>query len=324
MNSFLTELNDRILLFDGAMGTEIQKYSPTERDYLDNKEGFNDSLNFSRPEWIKQIHQNYIQAGCDCIETNTFGSNTLKLKEFGNQYKTEEFNIQATRIAKEAMKEANKEVYIIGSMGPTGFLPSSNDSDLGNISLNEIEEAYFDQAIGLISGGCDVLLIETGQDVLEMKLAVEGIFRAFKKLEKSLPLISNVTLDQYGKMLLGTNVQSAYTTLSNLGVDLFGLNCSTGPIEMTPSIHWLCEQKEIPILVMPNAGMPINENGQAKYLMSPEEISAKLSDFVSKYEMIRIIGGCCGTSPSHIRKLRYMLDEKEQFVKSHKSFESNL
>ena len=154
-----------------------------------------------------------------------------------------------------------------------------------------------------------------------MKLAVEGIFRAFKKLERSLPLISNVTLDQYGKMLLGTNVQSAYTTLTNLGVDLFGLNCSTGPIEMTPSVHWLCEQKEIPILVMPNAGMPINENGMAKYLMSPEEITAKLSDFVSKYEMIRIRGGCCGTSPDHISKLRHMLDQSQKLVMNKKSYE---
>lgn len=305
------------------MGTEIQKYSPSETDYLDNKEGFNDSLNFSRPEWIKQIHKNYLLAGSNCIETNTFGSNTLKLKEFGKQYKTEEFNIQAVKLAKESIKEANKDAYIIGSMGPTGFLPSSSDPDLGNISLDEIEEAYYDQAIGLIKGGCDVLLIETGQDVLEMKLAVEGIFRAIKKLDKSVPLISNVTLDQYGKMLLGTNVQAAYTTLTSLGVDLFGLNCSTGPIEMTPSVDWLCEQKEIPILVMPNAGMPINENGMAKYLMSPEEITAKLSDFVSKYEMIRIIGGCCGTSPDHIRKLRYMLDEKEQIEMNKKSRESN-
>ena len=308
----MSELNNRILLFDGAMGTEIQKYSPTENDYLDSKEGFNDSLNFTKPEWIKQIHMNYILAGSDCIETNTFGSNTLKLKEFGKEDKTEEFNVEATKLARAAIKETNRTAYVVGSMGPTGFLPSSNDADLGNISLSEIEEAYFNQAVGLMRGGCDVLLIETGQDVLEMKLAVEGCFRAFKKLEKTLPLISNVTLDQYGKMLLGTNVQSAYTTLTNLGVDVFGLNCSTGPIEMTPSVNWLCDQMEIPILVMPNAGMPINENGMAKYLMSPEQMTLKMSDFVNKYEMIRIIGGCCGTSPDHIRNLHEMLEEKNQ------------
>lgn len=320
MNSFLDELNNKVLLFDGAMGTEIQKFSPTESDYLDNKEGFNDSLNFSRPEWIKRIHKTYIEAGSDCIETNTFGSNTLKLKEFGKNYRTEEFNIQATKLAKEARRESNSNVYIVGSMGPTGFLPSSNDSDLGNISLGEIEDAYFDQAIGLINGGCDVLLIETGQDVLEMKLAVEGILRAFKRLDKVLPLISNVTLDQYGKMLLGTNVQSAYTTLTNLGIDIFGLNCSTGPIEMAPSVHWLCEQEELPILVMPNAGMPVNENGMAKYLMTPEEICAKLSDFTNKYEMIRIIGGCCGTSPQHIQFLRKMLNDKKKSSINSKKF----
>lgn len=312
MTSFLSELNNRILLFDGAMGTEIQKFSPKETDYLNNKDGFNDSLNFTRPEWIRKIHLNYIEAGSECIETNTFGSNKLKLEEFGEGDKTLEFNIQATNLVKQAASEAKKKIFIVGSMGPTGFLPSSNDSDLGNISLDKIEEAYYLQAQGLIEGGCDVLLIETGQDVLEMKLAVEGSFRAMKKVDKTIPVISNVTLDQYGKMLLGTNVQSAYTTLSNLGIDIFGLNCSTGPVEMTPSVHWLCEQKEIPILVMPNAGMPVNENGMAKYLMSANEISTKLAEFVNKYEMVRIIGGCCGTSPEHILQLRLMLDHRIQ------------
>jgi 5-methyltetrahydrofolate--homocysteine methyltransferase len=145
-----------------------------------------------------------------------------------------------------------------------------------------------------------------------MKLAVESCFRAMNKLEKSLPIITNATLDQYGKMLLGTNVQSAYTTLSNLDIDVFGLNCSTGPVEMTPSVHWLCEQNELPILVMPNAGMPINENGLAKYLMTPQEITLKLSEFVNKYERLRIVGGCCGTSTDHIKHLRSMLDSRKE------------
>jgi 5-methyltetrahydrofolate--homocysteine methyltransferase len=308
VKSFLEDINNKILLFDGAMGTEIQQYQPKQNDYLDNKEGFNDSLNFTRPQWIKDIHKKYIKSGSDCIETNTFGSNKLKLEEFGVGHKTIEFNMEATKIAKQACIDTNKQVYIIGSMGPSGFLPSSNDPDLGNISLNEIEEAFYLQAQGLIQGGCDVLLIETGQDILEIKLAIEGCFRAMEKLEKSLPLISNVTLDQYGKMLLGSNIQAAYVTLSNLNIDIFGLNCSTGPVEMTSSIQWLCDQNELPILVMPNAGMPINENGQAKYLMSPKEISEKLSEFIKKYERIRVIGGCCGTTPEHIINLRQMLD----------------
>ncbi len=308
MTSFLDDLNNRILLFDGAMGTEIQNYQPKPSDYLDNKEGFNDSLNFTRPDWIKSIHKNYINAGSNCIETNTFGSNKLKLEEFGVGDKTLDFNIEATKIAKEAAYELNKKTYIIGSMGPSGFLPSSNDPDLGNIALDDIEEAFYLQAQGLIQGGCDALLIETGQDVLEIKLAIEGCFRAMGKLEKKLPLISNATLDQYGKMLLGTNIQSAYVTLSNLDIDAFGLNCSTGPTEMTPSVQWLCDQNELPILIMPNAGMPVNEHGQAKYLMSPIEISKKLEEFIKKHKMIRIIGGCCGTTPEHITHLRKMLD----------------
>jgi 5-methyltetrahydrofolate--homocysteine methyltransferase len=308
LDSFIEDLNNKILLFDGAMGTEIQNYQPKQEDYLNNKEGFNDSLNFTKPEWIETIHRNYIRAGSNCIETNTFGSNKLKLDEFGLGDKTLEFNIQATKIAKQACSETNKKVYIVGSMGPSGFLPSSSDPDLGNISLEEIEEAFFLQAQGLIEGGCDVLLIETGQDILEIKMAIEGSFRAMKKRDKMIPLISNVTLDQYGKMLLGSNVQSAYVTLSNLGIDIFGLNCSTGPVEMTPSIQWLCDQNELPILVMPNAGMPINENGRAKYLMSPDEITLKLSEFIKKHNKIRIIGGCCGTTPNHISSLRSMLD----------------
>ena len=308
MDSFIEDLNNKILLFDGAMGTEIQTYQPKQEDYLNNKEGFNDSLNFTKPEWIETIHRNYIRAGSNCIETNTFGSNKLKLDEFGLGDKTLEFNIQATKIAKQACSETNKKVYIVGSMGPSGFLPSSSDPDLGNISLEEIEEAFFLQAQGLIEGGCDVLLIETGQDILEIKMAIEGSFRAMKKRDKMIPLISNVTLDQYGKMLLGSNVQSAYVTLSNLGIDIFGLNCSTGPVEMTPSIQWLCDQNELPILVMPNAGMPINENGRAKYLMSPDEITSKLYEFIKKHNKIRIIGGCCGTTPNHISSLRSMLD----------------
>ena len=132
------------------------------------------------------------------------------------------------------------------------------------------------------------------------------------KLEKTLPIITNVTLDQYGKMLLGSSVQSAYTTLSNLDIDVFGLNCSTGPMEMTPSVQWLCEQDELPILVMPNAGMPVNENGRAKYLMAPQEITLKLSEFVNKYERLRVIGGCCGTLADHIEHLCSMLNSRNK------------
>ncbi len=306
--NFLDAMQEKILLFDGAMGTEIQKFNPKPEDFPDGKDGFNDGLILTHPEWIKKIHHNYLEAGADCIETNSFGSNKLKLDEYGYGDRTVEINKKIAELAVSAASEfSDKPRYVVGSMGPTGFLPSSNDPDLGQIPLDEIKKAYELQAEGLISGGVDALLIETSQDILEVKLAIEGAQEAMKKTKK-VPLIANVTLDQYGKMLLGTNVQAAYTTVSDMGIDVFGLNCSTGPIEMTSSVRWLDEQNELNLLVVPNAGMPENEGGQAVYKMTPEKMADALQDFISKYKKVRIIGGCCGTNPAHIAALRKVID----------------
>jgi len=305
---FLEEIEERIVLFDGAMGTEIQKLRPKPEDFPNNKDGFNDGLVLSRPEWIENIHLSYLVAGSDCVETNTFGSNQIKLQEYGLGEETISINRTAAELAKRTVKKfSNENKYVVGSMGPTGYLPSSNDPDLGNISLDKITEAFELQAQGLILGGVDVLLIETSQDILEVKLAITGSLNAMEKTGKQVPIISNVTLDKYGKMLLGTNVQSAYTTVSDMGISVFGLNCSTGPDEMESSIRWLDEQNELPILVMPNAGMPINEGGNAVYRMTSKEMSHKLEDFLNKYKRVRIIGGCCGTTPEHIRELKNTL-----------------
>jgi 5-methyltetrahydrofolate--homocysteine methyltransferase len=200
-------------------------------------------------------------------------------------------------------------------MGPTGFLPSSNDPDLGQKPLDEIREAFELQAEGLILGGVDALLIETSQDILEVKLIIEACHNAIEKTGKKVPIISNTTLDQYGKMLLGTNIQSAYTTVSDMGIDVFGLNCSTGPIEMNPSIRWLDEQNEHSLLVVPNAGMPENQGGKAVYKMTPEMMGDALGDFLNQYKKVRIIGGCCGTNPEHIKVLRKVIDEKANSLK---------
>jgi 5-methyltetrahydrofolate--homocysteine methyltransferase len=309
--NFLDAVSERIMLFDGAMGTEIQKFNPTPEDFPDGKDGFNDGLILTHPEWIKKIHRSYLEAGADCIETNSFGSNKLKLDEYGYGNRTVEINKKIAELAAQAASEfQDKPRYVIGSMGPTGFLPSSNDPDLGQKPLAEIREAYSLQAEGLILGGVDALLIETSQDILEVKLAIEGSQEAMTKLGKKVPLIANVTLDQYGKMLLGTNIQAAYTTVSEMGIDIFGLNCSTGPIEMTPSVRWLNEQNELNLLVVPNAGMPENEGGHAVYKMSPDKMADALRDFISKYQKVRIIGGCCGTNPAHIAALRKVIDEK--------------
>jgi 5-methyltetrahydrofolate--homocysteine methyltransferase len=308
--SFSEALKKRILLFDGAMGTEIQKLNPQPQDFPNNKDGFNDGLILSRPEWIKQIHRNYLNAGADCIETNTFGGNKFKLDEYGFGDQTVKFNKRAAELAREVCNEFHdKPRYVIGSMGPSGFLPSSNDPDLGQKPLEQIIESFALQAEGLILGGVDALLIETSQDILEVKLVIEACRNTMSNLGKKVPLIANVTLDQYGKMLLGTNVQSAFTTVSDMGIDVFGLNCSTGPDEMTPSVIWLNEQNDLPLLIVPNAGMPLNDGGKAVYKMTPEQLRKKLEEFILKFQKVRIIGGCCGTTPEHISQLHKMLDK---------------
>ncbi|MGH9992208.1 MAG: homocysteine S-methyltransferase family protein [Nitrososphaera sp.] len=306
--SFLDAARKQVLLFDGAMGTEIQRLNPKPADFPEGKDGFNDGLNITRPEWIKKIHRSYLEAGADCIETNTFGSNKLKLAEYGYGEKTVEFNRRAAEVAREVCNEFNdRPRYVIGSMGPSGFLPSSNDPDLGQKPLDDLRDAFMLQAEGLILGSVDALLIETSQDILEVKLAVEACHLAMKKLGRQVPIIANVTLDQYGKMLLGTSVQAAYTTVSDMKIDAFGLNCSTGPHEMAQSVRWLSEQG-LPILVMPNAGMPQNEGGRAVYRMAPGDIADALGGFVAKYHNVRMVGGCCGTTPEHIAELRKTLD----------------
>jgi len=308
---FLQALEKNILLFDGAMGTEIQKFNPKSEDFPDGKDGFNDGLVITKPDWIKKIHKSYLDAGADCIETNSFGSNKIKLDEYGFGDNTVEFNKKIAELAVEVASEfTDKPRYVIGSMGPTGFLPSSNDADLGQKPLKEIRESFELQAEGLILGGVDALLIETSQDILEVKLAIEACHNAIKKTGKKVPIIANTTLDKYGKMLLGTNIQAAYTTVSDMGIDVFGLNCSTGPIEMTPSVRWLNEQDQLRLLVVPNAGMPENVGGQAHYKMTPEDLAKTLNDFISEYGKIGIIGGCCGTTPEHIKALRKVIDEK--------------
>ncbi len=309
---FLDALRDRILLFDGAMGTEIQGYDPKPEDFPDCKDGFNDGLILTHPEWIRQIHKSYLDAGADCIETNSFGSNRIKLDEYGFGDQTVEFNKRIARLASDVCLEyRDRPRYVIGSMGPSGFLPSSNDPDLGCRPLDEIEEAFSSQAEGLILGGADALLIETSQDILEVKLAIDGCHGAMKRIGGSrVPIIANVTLDQYGKMLLGTTIQAAYTTVSDMGIDVFGMNCSTGPVEMTPSVRWLDEQEGgHDLLVVPNAGMPENEGGMAVYKMTPEGMGRALGDILGRNKRVRIIGGCCGTNPEHIRILRGVIDQ---------------
>ncbi|MPZ08110.1 MAG: methionine synthase [Nitrososphaeraceae archaeon] len=293
------------------MGTEIQKLNPQPDDFPGKNDGFNDGLNITKPDWIKKIHRDYLMAGADCIETNSFGSNLFKLKEYGYGHKAVEINRRAAELAREVCNEfEDRYRYVIGSIGPTGFLPSSEDQDLGKVSPQQIIEGFMPQSEGLLLGGVDSLLIETSQDILEVKLAIEACHMAMQNVGRKVPLIGNVTLDRYGNMLLGTNVQAAYTTVCDMDIDIFGLNCSTGPEEMLSSIRWLDEQHDLPILVVPNAGMPQNVEGRAVYKMTPEDMALKMREFIKQFSRIRIIGGCCGTTPLHINKLRKMLKEE--------------
>lgn len=302
-------IKHKILLFDGAMGTEIQKRNPNSGDFPDGKDGFNDGLSITRPEWITRIHQGYLDAGADCIETNSFGSGRIKLDEYGFGDRTVQMNTDIARLAVDAASGYESR-YVIGSMGPSGYLPSSDDPDLGQKPLEEIRMSFEMQAEGLLRGGVDGLLIETSQDILEVKLAIEASHMAMDAVQRRVPIIANATLDQYGKMLLGTSVQSAYTTVSGMGIDVFGLNCSTGPVEMTPSVRWLNDQGH-DLLVVPNAGMPENEGGCAVYRMQPRDMADVLGGFLDEYSRIRIVGGCCGTGPDHIRALRQAIDARE-------------
>ncbi len=310
---FLEAIRQRVLLFDGAMGTEIQKYDPQPHDFPDCRDGFNDGLTVTHPEWVESIHTSYLDAGADCIETNSFGSNKIKLEEYGLGDRTVPFNRQIAELACRACRKYGRNnsrpVYVIGTMGPTGFLPSSNDPDLGQKPLGEILEAFELQARGLIAGGVDALLIETSQDILEVKLAIEACHAAMNAAGLRTPIIANVTLDEHGKMLLGTDIQAAYTTVSGMDIDVFGMNCSTGPKEMAPSVRWLDGEALHPLLVVPNAGMPENEGGNAIYRMTPDQMGDSMSTFLARHRHIRIVGGCCGTTPEHISVLRGVVDD---------------
>lgn len=314
---FMDALARRVQVFDGAMGTEIQRLGPKTADFPDGRDGFNDGLVLTRPEWIRGIHESYLRAGADCVETNTFGSNKIKLEEYGFGARTIEINETAARLAAEAAASVEGpggggRRYVVGSMGPTGFLPSSDDADLGQRPLDDISSAFEEQAAGLIRGGADALLVETSQDILEVKLAVEGSRAAMASEGRRLPLIANATLDQYGKMLLGTDVQAAYTTASAMGIDVFGLNCSTGPVEMGPSVRWLDENGGHDLLVVPNAGMPRNEEGRAVYEMTPGAMADAMASMIKSCPRVRIVGGCCGTTPDHIAALRGVVDGIEE------------
>ena len=297
MPTFLQIVRDRVVVYDGAMGTNIQLRNPTLDDYW-GKENCSEVLVLSRPDIIRDVHADFLKVGCDVVETNTFGGTRTVLTEFDLADRVREINLAAAKLAREVAQQfstKDKPRFVAGSMGPTTKLPS-----LGHITFDAMVAAYEEQAAALIEGGVDILLIETAQDLLQAKIATVGVLEAMRKTGKRLPVTVQVTLQESGTMLLGTEIGAALTALEPYDVDIIGLNCATGPAEMNEAVRYLALNSTKEVSVLPNAGLPQNEGGHAVYKLTPEELAKFHKHFVVDYG-VRIVGGCCGTKPEHIK-----------------------
>jgi 5-methyltetrahydrofolate--homocysteine methyltransferase len=304
---YLAALQDRVLVFDGAMGTSIQRYDLTADDFGGTKlEGCNDYLVITRPDVIGEIHASFMEAGCDVLETDTFRSNRLTLREYGLQDRVLEINVAAARLARSVADrfaaQDGRPRFVAGSIGPSGYLPSASDPTLGAVTFPELVPVFAEQAAALVEGGVDVLLVETSQDILEVKAAIFGCREAIAQAGRPVALQVQVTLDTSGRMLLGTDIGAALVTLESLRVDVLGLNCSTGPEHMRQPIRFLGENSRLPISCIPNAGIPHNEGGCAVYPLGSTAFAEQMEEFIREHG-VRVVGGCCGTTPDHIREL---------------------
>src|SRR5882672_7270265 len=270
MSDFLQTVRDRVVVYDGAMGTNIQVRNPTLDDYW-GKENCSEVLVLSRPDIIRDIHADFLGVGCDVVETNTFVETRRVLREFDLADRTKEINLAAVKLAKEAAQQFSTPTrprFVAGSMGPTTKLPS-----LGHIGFDEMLAAYEEQALALIEGGVDILLIETCQDLLQAKAALAGVSDAMNKAGKRLPVQMQITLEATGTMLLGTEIGAAHAALEPYDIDILGLNCATGPVEMNDAVRYLGLNSTKDVSVLPNAGLPQNEGGRAVYKLTPKELA---------------------------------------------------
>jgi 5-methyltetrahydrofolate--homocysteine methyltransferase len=308
MRDFIAAARDRVLVYDGGMGATLEQFElDLERDYrLPGR--CHEALVLNRPDVIEGVHASMLDAGADVLETDTFQASRLKLSEWGLADHTYEINLKAAQIARKA---AGPDRFVAGSMGPTGFLPASDDPTLGQITFAELRTVFEEQAQALTEGGVDLIIIETAQDILEVKAAILGAREAFKRTGTSLPIQCSVSLlPQGGKMLLGTDISAALATLEALEVDVIGLNCSTGPEDMRDAIRFLGENCPVPVHCIPNAGLPIQgPNGETIFPELPEPLAATLGEFVDRYG-VSIVGGCCGTTPAHIEALADRVKDK--------------
>lgn len=303
--SFLEVLKEKVIIFDGAMGTSIHSINLTLDDYL-QYENCPEILVESRPDAIKQIHASFFDVGCDVVETNTFGGSPVVLAEFDLQDRAYGLNKKAAQLAREvASSYKDKPRFVSGSIGPTTKLPS-----LGHISFKSMQTAYAEQVRGLIDGGVDCLQFETGQDLLQAKAAILAMLDTMKQLGKRIPIIAQVTIEAppMGTMLVGTDISAALTTLENFDIDVIGINCATGPSEMLDPVRYLCGNTSKYVSVLPNAGLPENIGGETVYKLTPDELATSLKRFAIE-DGVNIIGGCCGTTPAHLKKVVEVVGE---------------
>ncbi len=310
MSEFLKALSERVLLCDGAFGSRIQAMDlDVEQDYR-GAENCTEILNMSRPDIVREIHAGYLEAGSDVVQTNSFGGSPLTLAEFDLADEAFELNRLAGELARQAVEEASAkdghQRFVLGSIGPGTRLPS-----LGHIEYQTLEDAFFTQASGLVAGGVDAILIETCQDPLQIKSAVNGARRAFAELERALPIFVQVTVETTGTLLVGADIAAAATVVHSLGVDSMGLNCATGPHEMAENVRWLGENWPRLITVQPNAGLPELHDGHTHYPLTPAELGEWGGRFVTDYG-VNMVGGCCGSTIDHIQALDTMLREKAE------------
>ncbi len=299
MSNFLETLKERIVVFDGAMGTNIQVQNLTPDDF-GGLDGCNEYLVVTKPEAVEKVHAGFFEVGCDVVETDTFGGASIVLAEYDIADKAYELNLKAAQIARRVAGDFSTPAqprWVAGSMGPTTKLPS-----LGHISFLDMKKSYYDQVRGLVDGGVDLLVVETCQDLLQTKSALAAIFQYFEEKKVRLPVIAQVTIEAFGTMLIGTEIGAALTALEPYPIDVIGMNCATGPKQMTENVRYLCENSVLPVSVIPNAGIPENVGGYAHYKETPESLAADLAHFARDLG-VSIVGGCCGTTPAHLREV---------------------
>ncbi|HEY1355280.1 MAG TPA: methionine synthase [Solirubrobacterales bacterium] len=303
---YLAATRERVVVFDGGMGATLEQFDLTQEDYGGLLGKCHEALVLNRPDVIEGVHDSMLAAGAEVVETDSFQGSRLKLDEWGLGEQTLEINTKAAQIARRA---AGEDRFVAGSIGPTGFLPASDDPTLGDIAFSKLVEVFAEQARGLVEGGADLIIIETAQDILEVKAAIFGAREAFAETGRRLPIQTSVSLlPQGGKMLLGTDIQAVLTTLSALDVDVIGLNCSTGPEDMRDAIRFLGANSPLPVHCIPNAGLPLQgPDGETIFPEEPEPLAATLGEFVERYA-VGIVGGCCGTTPEHIGAIRDRVD----------------